>query len=315
MVRAGRRRSLYWLVVLLAVALTAGGAVIAYLGYAATAGPDGAVRGYFAALARSDAPAALAFGDTPDGPRTLLTTTVLREQQRIAALRDLSIVATHQHRATATVDVEYTLAFSRQDVPVKVRVPVHQISGEWRLDATAVRTELDTSGGSQRQSLLGAPVPTGPILLFPGALPIRVDTPYLQLDPFQDRVSFDTLTVTGVYLEVTDAARTAMRAAVQAKLLACLTRPRQYACPLPGERYVPGSIHGRIKGGMRTTRVQFDLSNPAGRIDFDATVTITGSYRRLNFHNREVAGHGDFSLDVSATAFAVAPLTTTWTTT
>ena len=64
------RRALYWSAVVLAVAVLAGGAVFAYLGYRSTAGPDGTVRGYFAALARADAPAALGFGRLPAGPPT-----------------------------------------------------------------------------------------------------------------------------------------------------------------------------------------------------------------------------------------------------
>jgi hypothetical protein len=314
MERAGRRRGLYWVCVFVAVAATVGGAAVAYLGYTGTAGPSGAVRGFFAALARSDAPGALAFGDVPDGRRTLLTTTVLREQQRIAALRDFSVLATHRDGAKATVDVQYTLRFHGQDVPVKATVPVHESSGDWRLDQTAISTELRADGGQQRQSMLGGPIPSGPILLFPGALPIRVDTPYLQLDPFRDSVSFDAPTTTSVYLEVTDSARSAMLAAVRTALNTCLTAARQYACPLPDQRSVPGSVHGRVTGAMRTTRVYLDLLNPAGRIEFEASATVTGRYRRLNFHNRQVSGPAHFSLDVSAAAYAVAPLTTSWTT-
>ncbi|HEX3335368.1 MAG TPA: hypothetical protein VHS54_02840 [Jatrophihabitans sp.] len=299
---------------LVAVAATVGGAAIAYLGYTETAGPSGAVRGYFAALARSDAAGALAFGDVPDGRRTLLTTTVLREQQRIAPLRDFSIVSTHRDGAKATVDVEYTLRFPGREVPVAATVALHASSGDWRLDQTAISTELQAEGGRQRQSVLGGPIPTGPVLLFPGALPIRVDTPYLQLDPSRDSVSFGAPTTTSVYLDVTDRARSAMLAAVRAALNTCLTGARQYACPLPDGRSVPGSVHGRVTGAMRTTRVYLDLQNPVGRIGFEASATITGRYRRLNFHNRPVSGPGHFSLDVSAAAYAVAPLTTTWTT-
>src|ERR1700753_1320051 len=105
------RRALYWTAVLIAVGALAGGAVIASPGYSATAGPDGAVRGYFDALARSDAPAALAFGGLPPGPRDMLTSQVLAEQQQIAPLRNVQIHDVRQDGSQATVRYSYRLGF------------------------------------------------------------------------------------------------------------------------------------------------------------------------------------------------------------
>ena len=50
-----RHRGLYWSAVLLALAALVGGSAFAYRAYEQTSGPDGAVKGYFAALSRSDA--------------------------------------------------------------------------------------------------------------------------------------------------------------------------------------------------------------------------------------------------------------------
>src|SRR3954454_11020099 len=106
-----RRLVWYWIAVVAAAALFGGGLALAYLGYAATSGPDGAVRGYYAALQRSDAPDALAFGSVPNGAHILLTGDVLAEQQRIAPMRGFSVVSTVQDGDRATVRVRYTLAF------------------------------------------------------------------------------------------------------------------------------------------------------------------------------------------------------------
>jgi hypothetical protein len=307
------RRRLYWPAVLLSVALLAGGIVVATLGYAATTGPDGVVHGYFAALARGDAATALAYGDVPAGPHGLLTADVLREQQRIAPLRDVRVVGTQRSGAKATVDVRYVLAFPGTDVPVRVTVPVHKDGDTWRLDGVAIRTALDAAGGRQRESILGGRVPTGPTLLFPGALPIRLDTPYLRLDPGKDNVSFDAQSSTGVYLEITERARRGLLAAVRAKLTRCVTGPPDDTCPLPDGRYVPGSIHGTIVGGLRAPHVRLESLDPAGRLTVSAKAAIAGSYRRLDFHNRAVGGRGRLDLDLHAVAYAVAPLTIGWT--
>jgi hypothetical protein len=307
------RRGLYWLGVLAGVALLAGGVTIATLGYAKTAGPQGAVRGYFGALAAGDAATALAYGDVPDGATTLLTSDVLREQLRIAPLRDFDITATRQHGNGAIVQVKYTLAFPGTEVPVSASLPLHDSGGRWRLDRVAVGVQLHAGEARQRQSILGAPVPHGPVLLFPGALPISVDTPYLKLDPFSDFIAFDSLSFVDVRLQVTDAARSAFARAVAAQVRDCVAVKASDACPLPDERYVPGSVHGTVQGGVRATNTLLDVHSAVGRLQFSGRMTVNGSYRRLNFHNVQVAGRGPVYLDVHATAFAVPPLRLRWT--
>jgi hypothetical protein len=304
---------LYWGGVLLGVLLLAGGVVVGASGYSATSSPAGVVRGYFAALARSDAPRVLAYGKVPYGPRTLLTSQALREQQRIAPLRHFSVVSTHRHGSKATVDVKYVLAFPGEDVPVSASVPLHRSSGNWRLDYVAIPTEFEVDRARERESILGGAVPTGTTLLFPGALPIRLDTPYLKLDPFKDNMSFDAVSTTEVGLQVTDAARSAMLREVRSRLRSCLTGPADPACPLPDERYVPGSVHGSFTDRLSASGVDIDSRDPLGLLRFDGQVTVAGSWRRLDFHNRQVTGHGNVVLDIHAVAYAVPPLELRWT--
>jgi hypothetical protein len=306
------RRGLYWVGVLLGVLLLVGGVAVGALGFAETSGPAGIVRGYFAALARSDAPEALAYGKVPFGPHTLLTSTVLHEQQQIAPLRHFSVVATHRHGSTATVDVKYVLAFPGEDVPVSVSVPLHRQDGDWRLDFAAIPTELHAPFGRQRESILGAGLPVGTTLMFPGALPIRLDTPYHKLDPFQDNISFDAPSSTNVYLQVTDAGHAAMLRAVRSELRRCVTGPADPVCPLPNERYVPGSIHASIYRALSTTSVGLEGNEPVGTLTYDGKVTVTGDYRRLNFHNRQVSGHANLVLNLHAYAYATPPLDLHW---
>ncbi len=303
---------LYWAGVFVAVGLIATGVTVAVLGYADTAGPDGAVRGYFAALTDADAPTALAYGMVPDGSHTLLTDEVLREQQRIAPLQDATITGVRRHGDTATVAVRYVLAFPDLALPISAEIQVHKSSGEWRLDRVAIPVRLRASEGSQRQSVLGSALPTGTVLLFPGALPISLDTRYLQLDPSVDNVAFDSPPLINVNLAVTAAGRAAFTRATLAAVRTCVTGPRDPACPLPDERYVPGSVRGSVDGGLRATIVSLVPGEAVGSMDLTGRATVDGSYLRLNFHNRQVAGHGRVDISVHAVAYAVAPVQVRW---
>lgn len=306
------RRRLYWAGVLAGVLLLAGGVVVGALGYRAMQNPAAVVRGYFAALARADAPRALAYGKVPFGPHTLLTSAILREQQRIAPLRDVSVARTVRHGSHATVEVNYTLAFAGTDVPVAAQVPLHKSSGRWRLDYVALPVEIVPGAARQRESILGGAVPTGTTMLFPGALPIRFDTPYLKLDPYKDNLTFNDVSSAAVSVEATDAARVAMATAVRTALQRCVTGPGDQMCPLPNERYVPGSIHGAVTGGLRTTDLVVESLEPVGTLRFNGSATIAGTWQRLNFHNVRVTGRGRVDLDIHAVAYATRPLRLRW---
>jgi hypothetical protein len=306
------RRLLYWTGVLLAAALLVSGAVVSVLGYNSSPGPAGIVRGYFAALASADAPRALAYGTVPRGPRTLLTSAVLAEQQRIAPLRNVRVVSEHQQGKRATVMVGYVLAFPGKDVSVSDTVALHDTSSGWRLGAAAVRTELEALGARQRESILGTPVPRGNTLLFPGAVPVRFDTPYLQLVASTDFVWFGSASTTPVDAEISPAGRAALRSAVRTGLRHCLDGAADPACPLPSDRYIPGSFRGALAGTLRHADLLLDPSSRAGTLILQGRAFVHGTWRRLNYDNREVPGHGRVALYVRAVAYATAPLRLRW---
>jgi hypothetical protein len=303
---------LYWAGVFVAVGLVATGVTVAVLGYADTAGPEGAVRGDVAALVGGDAPTALAYGPLPAGSHSLLTREVLREQQRVAPLQRVTIEGVHRHGDTAEVAVKYLLAFPDLDLPVSAQVPVHKSSGQWRLDRVAIPVRLRASEGSQRQSILGGPVPTGAALLFPGALPISLDTRYLELDPTVDTVAFDSPSLININLAVSAAGRAAFTRATLAKVRTCVTGAPDPACPLPDERYVPGSVHGSVDGGVRDAEVTLVPADGAGTMLLNGRVSVDGTYQRLDFHNRQLSGHGRIDISVHAISYAVAPVQVRW---
>jgi hypothetical protein len=100
---------------------------------------------------------------------------------------------------------------------------------------------------------------------------------------------------------------------VVAQVRDCVSVTASPACPLPDERYVPGSVHGTVQAGVRATNTDLDSRSAVGRLVFSGRLTVNGSYRRLNFSNLQVAGHGPVYLDIHATAYAVAPLHLRWT--
>jgi hypothetical protein len=309
-----RRRLLFWLAVLVAAALVAVGAVIGVRAYTATAGPAGAVRGYFDALARSDAATALAYGTIPAGPDTLLTGAVLREQNRIAPMRDVKVGPVQPTGSKATVPVTYVLAFPGHPQTINARIGIHRSGDDWHLDEVAIPTELTVSRAVQRASVLGAGVPAGHILMFPGAFPISFDTPYLGLSPTADHIDFSSPPSNDVDVEISPAGRAAILAAVTAKLQACLTGKGDVTCPLPGERFIPNSIRGTVPksvGDQLTLRVS---NAPTGELDIFGDVSVqASSYRQLTFSNQSQTGHGQVLLGINAHAYPFAPLTLVWT--
>jgi hypothetical protein len=309
------RRWFYWSGVVLGVLLLVGGSAVAVLGYAETAGPGGTVRGYFAALARGDAAGALAFGDVPDGPHTLLTADVLHAQQRIAPLRKFSIVATHRSGKKARVTVRYNLAYATGTQTINAGVGLHEADGDWRLDEVAIPTTLQLDRASHRATIVGGGIPDGDTLLFPGPVPITFDTPYLQLNAAEDSVGFGTEPGTEVFVEVSRAGRAAAIGALAAALHACLSGGADVRCPQPSERYVPGTLRGTLAEPL-APNVNVTLTDSAdGVLDLAGSQAVqASSFRRLTFSNRPVGGHGRVVVPLHARAFAVRPLTVSWVT-
>ncbi|MGI8679274.1 MAG: hypothetical protein ACR2LX_11415 [Jatrophihabitans sp.] len=307
-----RHRAVFWGALVVAVAVLAAGVVIAVVGYIETSGPAGTVRGYFAALARSDAPAALAFGRTPAGERELLTSRVLAEQQRIAPIGDVSIGSARRSGNTAQVDVHYTLRFFHKPQKLTDTIEVRQLGGDWRLVATAVETSIGVEQAPQRASILGAAVPRGKVLMFPGAVPIRFDSPYLTLKASDDLVSFASGPTADVYVDVSDAGEKAVITALTAALRPCLTGGKDPRCPQPTGRTIPGTVKAAPAGPV-ADKLSVDVGNdPEGTLDITGTVHVTGTYRSLGFDNRTNTKTGAFDVPVHATAYAVAPVQITW---
>ncbi len=101
-----------------------------------------------------------------------------------------------------------------------------------------------------------------------------------------------------------------MTAALRKRLTDCVSGPPpSVACPLPSNRYVPGSLHGRLVGTLAHS-LRFSVSSDAaGSIEAKGSVAFRGRYRRLTYDNVTQTRRGEVRLPVRASAYAVAPLT------
>ncbi|MDP9094085.1 MAG: hypothetical protein M3N95_14435 [Actinomycetota bacterium] len=312
--RARRHRGLFWSAVALCLAALVAGSVVAYTAYVATSGPDGAVREYFAALQHGNAAAALGFGDVPAGDHALLTRDVLREQQKIAPIQAVRVAVASRASDRATVSVHYQLGFANGQQEITDTATVLRRGRSWRLAASAVAVQLHLLQASDRASIIGGPVPADPVLMFPGAIPIRFDSAYLQLSRATSSVPLTGPALTDVAVDITPQGRQAALTALAAALRPCLVGapsadPR---CPMPSQRAVPDSLHGTLVGGLGAGTSVTVGADASGVLDISATPRVRGSYQLLDFNNIAVTQSGTVSVPVRASAYAVAPLRVQW---
>lgn len=308
----GRHRRAYWTAVAGATALVVGGSVLAYVGYERTGGADGAVKGYFAALRRGDAADALGYGDIPAGSRAFLTSTVLREQLHVASISNLSIVAVHRKGDTATVDVRYDLAFRTTRLSATDSVPVVKHGKSWRLARVAALTKLDLVQARDRASVAGSAVPDEAVLVFPGAVPITLDTPYLMVDPDSAIITLSGTDDTAINVVPSDAGRTAAHEALNAALASCVKPSADPRCPLPSTRSVPGSVRGTMSVSAANDVAVVVTADPTGTIEMIGSVRVVGRYEVLDFNNVVSTKRGAFKLQVDARAYPRKPLAIRW---
>ena len=304
---ARRHRGAFLVAALLAIAVVVTGGVYALAGYLHTSGPAGTVRGYFDALQRGDEASALGFGDLPSGPRRYLSAAVLREQRRVGPITDLRILHTDHNGDSATVHVQYVIKVSGTRATVTDAVGVHQHGGGWRLDRVAVPIQISLSGADDRATILGGHLPTDTTLFFPGALPIRFDTPNLRVDPGSVIVHMQQReALTQVVVTPSAVGRQAMDAAVTSALSACVRGGRGVnpLCPLPDTRAVPGSLRGRLPQNISKSidiTVTGDLN---GVFLATGTVNVVGQYSKLDFNNVASTVRGRIPLNFGAFAYA-----------
>ena len=282
----------------------------AYDGYRNGSGADGAVRGYLHALADGDAPAALSYGTIPSGGQSFLTSEVLAQQLKLAPIHGITIGTDVAVGDATKVSFSYDLAFSRGSQHVSDTVLVRKVGDRWRLARVAVPVVISVLAAQDRSTLAGAAIPTTPTLLFPGAVPVVFDSPYLRLALASDQVFLSHNSDLVLTVELAPTARTAVLAKLTTMLAECGhggTGTALARCPVPSPEFVPGSMSGTLAVQSSSLAMEID-SSAIGTISITGNATFNGAYKQLDFNDVAHARRGKLSVPFEAEAFAVAPL-------
>lgn len=301
---ATRRRGPLLAAAVLCVVLAAVLGSVAIGQFRADHAPAAVVQRYFAALASGNAPAALSYASS--APRgEYLTSVVLGQQLAVARLSDVVVHASSTRGATATVQVSYRLGFRSGPVRVEDTAQLVKRHSSWRLSRVASSVNLDSdSAGANRLSFAGRPVPTGDVLLFPGALPVVSDSPAVQPDGRPLVQLSDDGQISRLSASVSIDAKRELTVALGKALTGCLAgSSRDPNCPLPDAgRPIPGSLRGSQTTADSDT-ISISLSSAAdGTIDLSANVSVRGRWQAWDFNNQAISKSGNTDLDLHAVA-------------
>jgi hypothetical protein len=317
-----RHRGLFWLTAVIATFALIGGTFLAVTSYLSSAQPGDVVESYFAALERGDASRALSYGPVPAGDHGFLTEDVLKAQLAIAAIENVQVLSVTRSGTTAKVNVSYQLRAN--GIPgssqlVTDAVPMIRKDRHWWLAASAVSTKVGLAQAGQRATFAGTTFPSGEVLMFPGALPIKFDTANLQLGNADSTVRFSDADNSGLTVEASGAGIGAARAALGVALTACLAgTSTDPFCPVPGNgssvlRAVPGSLRG-ILAAKATDGLTVTVTPDAnGVFHLDGTVSVDGKYQSLDYTNiASSVTDGHISVSISAQSYASSVDAITW---
>jgi hypothetical protein len=314
--RGGRSRAVFWVAVLVAVLLLIGGSVVAATSYGAASGPDDVVLAYFGALRDGSASRALAYGDLPAGSRALLTGDVVQLQSRIAPIDDVAVVAVSRAVDQATVTLQYQLGFATGPEEITDTIPLVHRAGRWRLAEAAVPMTMHFQRAQHRLAVATATIPSGTVLVFPGAIPVTFDTPSLQLAADARVVRFRRTAASVLPVDLSPTGRTQITAALSGAVRRCVTSA-DARCPLstlpPGAQpVIPGSLRGSVRGDLARTMTVRLANGPDGRVDITATATVVGSYQQLDFENVPVTRSGTVTVPLRAHCWVTSPTKIVW---
>ncbi|MCW2528884.1 MAG: hypothetical protein JWM76_3744 [Pseudonocardiales bacterium] len=299
-----------------AVAVIAAGSATAVVTYLRVAGPSQVVSSYFDAVRSGDAPKALAYAQEVTGDRRFLTSEVLRVQQRIAAIGEVTIVSSTRTGEAATVSVSYPIGTGDRAKTARESVGLRLVARHWRIDSPAASVRIDVGSGRNRATLAGMALPTDAVWLFPGGAPITYDTPLLEQGVGSDRIQLSSTGTLRVVAKPTDAGRDQLVRDLRAAMAGCLEQAAAApaACPLAHGigRVVPGSLRGALTELTLSADPTLISSDADGLLQLDGSATVHGSWTTLDFNNLPVAASGDAIVAISARAYVSAPAAVAW---
>jgi hypothetical protein len=257
-------------------------------------------------LARGDAPAALGLGDVPNGVHSYLTSDVLQLSLKVARIENVHVLSVDRVGGTARVTVQYQLNSPEQSKSITDAVVTAKRGRSWRLTRTAVPVQVRVEAGQSRMSIGGTPLPSRKVLFFPGALPISLDTPNLELDPVVVHLSGGS-PPPPLQPKVSAAGKQAVAQGVAAAVTKCLDGNRDMSCPTAHDpiNVVPGSVRGN------DLNIEM-AAGPDGLIQITGGVDVKGSFEKLDFDNQPVRKNGNVRLGINASCYATTPAKIAW---
>lgn len=241
---------------------------------AVTVGSAGAaVKDYLEALARGDAAAALAYGDTRPAQPNLLTDDILRQQLAQWPLTNITILSQEAAGAEANVHVSADFGDQTSDATVLVR---KNDSGQWKLPSAAIKIAGSDSpmvpmGAARTTTVFGQPIPAAGTYVFPGYLQLGSTSSYLRADTSRpllldalNLVTNDGLNLAAAFALNDDKVRPALNDAIDAALAMCahttlLDPPGR--CPKVAD--AAGLVEGTVaRGEIDPSGVRVEKFNP-----------------------------------------------------
>lgn len=235
--------------------------------------PSDAVREYFEALARGDAQAALALGESQPPDTTFLTDDILKKQIELSPITNIKTLG-ETPGANGAVMVAVSVDMGGKTSSDKI--PASKVDGGWKVPHAAMTMDLGRNRGIVKPELFdvvtifGEPAPkSGTAYVFPGPVELGSSNPNISVTSRE----FSIPGLMQIYLGlsqqspefgISDSGKKAITDAIMTKVTEC-TKSRQLAppdCPVGTE--VSGLIDGTAQWTAPTNldSVSADFLNP-----------------------------------------------------
>ncbi|MFF1571243.1 hypothetical protein ACFVWR_00725 [Leifsonia sp. NPDC058292] len=211
------------LAVIVVVVLVIVFAIVPAVSRASGAGAADAVKGYLTALAASDAKKALTFLSDEPADKSLLTADVLRASNEKAPLKKIKVVKpTGKGSTIAHVLAKYSIG----DTPVTVDYSAYRDDdGDWKVGGGTTSIDLGDRFSGLAITVNGVESSQSPIVVFPGAYTLATTTPNFAIGGDATVIApggFESPSLTGLKVSLTDEGKAAFRQAVTAAVNECL---------------------------------------------------------------------------------------------
>ncbi|HET9649984.1 MAG TPA: hypothetical protein VFP34_17360 [Microlunatus sp.] len=247
-----------------------------------------AVRSYLQALSTGDADTALALSVDPPTEKTLLTSAVLVESNRIAPITAVEVTDPGSQSASS-VAVSYRIG----STPVQEAIPVTKIGDEWKLARTFSWLDLSaaTAYGRLPVTVNKTKVTRTTVNVFPGAYAFASTSKYLRFSKNTVTVAgvVRTSSATGLSMALTSAGSDHLRSTARKSLENCMKQRKLHPsnCPLgvnPGGYKVDAKTLRWKRSGpdpLKSSKVRFDASTLEAattfRLKLDGTIRCRSS--------------------------------------